>query len=167
MNGKFRKLTMSLVLQYFWDDNASVVKKAVFSDGSSLSAQTYSSLADVQKFINLRPFIVSRHANNRLKEERVFYFWHVSARIEFSDCCSQSSQNWRRCQKIFVLKFSWWIQGWTPVVVFQHHDGAFMLFPLVSSRALYIWLLNYVGITMKSSWTPLNHMVNPPAPFTH
>jgi hypothetical protein len=39
---------------------------------------------------------------------------------------------------IFVLKFSWWIQGWTPVVVFQHRDGAFILFPLVSSRALYI-----------------------------
>jgi hypothetical protein len=33
------------------------------------------------------------------------------------------------------LKFSWWIQGWTPVVVFQHRDDAFTLFPLVSFRA--------------------------------
>jgi hypothetical protein len=31
--------------------------------------------------------------------------------------------------KIFVLKFSWWIQGWPPVVVLQQHDGAFILRP--------------------------------------
>jgi hypothetical protein len=30
--------------------------------------------------------------------------------------------------EIFVFKFSWWIQGWTPIVVFQHHDGVFILF---------------------------------------
>jgi hypothetical protein len=35
-----------------------------FPRGSSLSAQTYSSLADVQKFITLKLFILSRHANN-------------------------------------------------------------------------------------------------------
>jgi hypothetical protein len=40
--------------------------------------------------------------------------------------------------KIFILKFSWWIQGWTPIMVFQHHDGAFILFPLVSTRVLYL-----------------------------
>jgi hypothetical protein len=43
MDGKFRKFTTSLVLQVFRDDNASVVKNEVFPDGSSLSAQTYSS----------------------------------------------------------------------------------------------------------------------------
>jgi hypothetical protein len=26
------------------------------------------------------------------------------------------------------LKFSWWIQGWTPVVVFQQCDGVFILY---------------------------------------
>jgi hypothetical protein len=56
---------MSLVLQVFRDDNASVVKNAVFPGGSNLSAQTYSSLAAVQKFITLRPFVVSGRVNNR------------------------------------------------------------------------------------------------------
>jgi hypothetical protein len=28
--------------------------------------------------------------------------------------------------EIFILNFSWWIQGWPPVVVPQHHDGAFI-----------------------------------------
>jgi hypothetical protein len=40
--------------------------------------------------------------------------------------------------EISVLQFSWWIQGWTHVVVFQHRDGAFILFSLVSTRALYL-----------------------------
>jgi hypothetical protein len=31
--------------------------------------------------------------------------------------------------EIFFLKFSWWIQGWTPVVVFQQCDGVFILYP--------------------------------------
>jgi hypothetical protein len=52
MNRKLKKLTTSLELQIFWDDNASVVKNTVFLGGSSLSAQTYRSLADVQKMHN-------------------------------------------------------------------------------------------------------------------
>jgi hypothetical protein len=35
------------------------------------------------------------------------------------------------------FKFSWWIHGWTPIVVLQHRDGVFILFSLVSTRALY------------------------------
>jgi hypothetical protein len=54
-----RKLTMSLLLQVFWDNTASVVKNAVLPSCSSLSTQTYNSLTDVQKFITLRPFIGS------------------------------------------------------------------------------------------------------------
>jgi hypothetical protein len=64
---------MSLVLQAFWDDNASVVKNTVFPGGSSLLAQTYNSLADVQKFITLKPFNISLRANNHWKDEIVFY----------------------------------------------------------------------------------------------
>jgi hypothetical protein len=52
---------------------ASVVKKEVFPGGSNLSAQTYSSMADVQKFITLRRVIASRRANNRWKDQKVFY----------------------------------------------------------------------------------------------
>jgi hypothetical protein len=84
MNGKWRMLTTSLVLQVFWDDNASMVKNAVFPGGSSLSAQTYSSLADVQKFITLRSFIVSGCVNNRWKEERVFYNYCIGIMVIFS-----------------------------------------------------------------------------------
>jgi hypothetical protein len=83
MNEKLRKWTMSLVLQVFWDDNASMVKNAVFPGGSSLSAQAYSSLADVQKFITLRMFIVSGHVNNRWKEERVLYNYCIGLLVRF------------------------------------------------------------------------------------
>jgi hypothetical protein len=58
---------MSLVLEVSWDDNASIVKDAVILGGSGLLAQTYNSLADVQKLITLRLFVVSVHVNNRWK----------------------------------------------------------------------------------------------------
>jgi hypothetical protein len=73
VNGKLTKLTRSLVLQVFGDDNASVIKNAVFPGGSSLSAQAYSSSAGVPKFVTLGPFIVSGRVNNCWKEKRVFY----------------------------------------------------------------------------------------------
>jgi hypothetical protein len=31
--------------------------------------------------------------------------------------------------EIFVLKFSWWIQGFPPVMVFPWHDVVFILSP--------------------------------------
>jgi hypothetical protein len=71
MNGKLVKLTMSLILHVFWDDNA-LVKNAVFPGGYSLSTQTYSSLSAVQEFIIPKPFIISRHANNRWKDQQMF-----------------------------------------------------------------------------------------------
>jgi hypothetical protein len=83
MTGKGRKLTMSLVLQVFGDDNASVVQNAVSPGGSILSVQTYSSLADVQKLITLRPFIVSGRVNNRWKDERVFYNYCIGLPVIF------------------------------------------------------------------------------------
>jgi hypothetical protein len=147
MNGKCRKLTTSLILQVFLDDNTSVVKNAIFSGGSSLSAQTYISLANVQKFITLRPSVVSGCVNNRWKEERVFYNYCIGLPIRFQTCQSQNWIFWllltvksdlTSVLEIFILKFSGWIQG-SPVVVFQHHDGAFILFPLISSRALYLY----------------------------
>jgi hypothetical protein len=83
MTGKGRKLTMSLVLQVFGDDNASVVKNAVSPGGSILSVQTYSSLADVQKLITLRLFILSGRVNNRWKDERVFYNYCIGLPVIF------------------------------------------------------------------------------------
>jgi hypothetical protein len=61
-----------------------VVKNTVFLAGSSLSAQTYSSLADVQKFITLGSFIVSGRVNNRWKEKRVFYNYYIGLMVKFS-----------------------------------------------------------------------------------
>jgi hypothetical protein len=91
MDGKVRKFTTSLVLQVFWDDNVSVVKNAVFPSSSSLSAQAYSSLADVSKFITLKLFIISRHVNDRWKEERVLYNYCIGLSIRFQTC---QCQNW-------------------------------------------------------------------------
>jgi hypothetical protein len=72
MTRKWRKLTTSLILQVFWDGKASMVKNTVFPGGCSLSAQNYSSLADVQKFITPKPFNVLRRTNNRWKYHKVF-----------------------------------------------------------------------------------------------
>jgi hypothetical protein len=54
-----------------------MVQNAVFLDCSSLTALTYSSLADVQKFITLRPFIGSGSFDNRGKSEKLLYIFHV------------------------------------------------------------------------------------------
>jgi hypothetical protein len=64
---------MSLLWQVFWNKEASVVKNVVFPGGSSLSALTYNSLAEVQKFITLRPFVVSGSVNNRWNTEKLLY----------------------------------------------------------------------------------------------
>jgi hypothetical protein len=69
---------MSLLLIVFWNDDASVVKNAVFPGCSSLTALTYSSLADVQKIITLRRFIVSGSVNNRWKAGKLVYVCHVA-----------------------------------------------------------------------------------------
>jgi hypothetical protein len=74
---------MSLLLQVFWNDKASVVKNVVFLGCSSLSALTYRSLADVQKFITCRPFIVSVSVNNHCKGEKPLYIFHVYAQTRF------------------------------------------------------------------------------------
>jgi hypothetical protein len=65
MNGKHKKLATSLLLQVFWNDEASMVENAILPGCSSWTALTYSNLADVQKFITLRPFIGSGGVNNR------------------------------------------------------------------------------------------------------
>jgi hypothetical protein len=46
-----------------------------FPGCSSLSALTYISLADVQKFITLRPLVVSGSVNNRWKAEKFLYLF--------------------------------------------------------------------------------------------
>jgi hypothetical protein len=60
-----------------------VVKNAVSPGGSSLSAQTYSSSADAQKFLTLRTFIISGRVNNCWKEERVFYNYCIGLPVRF------------------------------------------------------------------------------------
>jgi hypothetical protein len=114
-NWKFEKVNYEFVLQVFWDDDVSVVKNTVFPGGSSLSAQTYNSLADVQKFITLRPFIVLGHVNNHWKEGRVFYNYCIGIPVIFQTC---ECQNWifwlllidkselTSVSEIFVLKIA-------------------------------------------------------------
>jgi hypothetical protein len=63
MTGKRRNIATNLLLQVFGDDNVSVGKDAVFPGCSSLLAQTHDNLADVQKFITLKAFIVSGNVN--------------------------------------------------------------------------------------------------------
>jgi hypothetical protein len=79
MTGKRKKLAMSFLLQVLWNDEASMVKKVGFPDCSSLSALTYGGLADVQKFITLRLFIVLKSVNNHWKYEKLLYVFPVYA----------------------------------------------------------------------------------------
>jgi hypothetical protein len=67
MNGKCKKLATSFLLQIFWNDDVYVVKNTVFPGCYSLSALTHSGLADVQKFITPRLFIVSGSVNTHWK----------------------------------------------------------------------------------------------------
>jgi hypothetical protein len=50
-----------------------MVESVVFPGCSSLTALTYNSWADVQKFITLRLFIGSESLNNRWKDEKLLY----------------------------------------------------------------------------------------------
>jgi hypothetical protein len=79
MNGKRKKLATSFLLQVFCNEDVSVVKHAVLPGCSSLTALTYSSLADVQKIITHRPFIGSGSLNNRWKYEKLPYIFSVYA----------------------------------------------------------------------------------------
>jgi hypothetical protein len=79
MTGKRKKLATSFLLQVFWNDDVSVVEHAVSPACSSLTALTYSSLADVHKFITLRPFIGSESLNNCWKAEKLLYVFPVYA----------------------------------------------------------------------------------------
>jgi hypothetical protein len=73
MTAKHKKLATNLLLQVFWNDDASVVENTVFPGCSSLTVLTYSSLTDVQTFITLRPFIGSGSLNNHWKAEKLLY----------------------------------------------------------------------------------------------
>jgi hypothetical protein len=64
MNEKRKKIATSFLLQVFENKEVSIVKNAIFLGCSSLSALIYSSLAEVQKFIILRPLAVSGSVNN-------------------------------------------------------------------------------------------------------
>jgi hypothetical protein len=67
------------MLQVFRNDDASVVENAVFPGCSSLTALTYSSFADVQKFITHRPVIRLGSLNNHWKAEKLLYVFPVYA----------------------------------------------------------------------------------------
>jgi hypothetical protein len=79
MTGKREKIATSFLFQVFWNKEASVVKNAIFPGCPSLSALTYSSLAEIKNFITLRPFIISGGVNNRWKSEKLIYVCPVYA----------------------------------------------------------------------------------------
>jgi hypothetical protein len=61
-----------------------VVKNAVFSGGFNLSAQTYSSLADVQKCLIPKPLTVSGRTSNHWKDDKVLYNYCIGIMVRFS-----------------------------------------------------------------------------------
>jgi hypothetical protein len=56
-----------------------MVDNAVFPGCSSLSALTYNTLTDVQKFITLRPFIILVSVNTCWKDKKLLYVYYVYA----------------------------------------------------------------------------------------
>jgi hypothetical protein len=79
MTGKRKKIATSFLLQVFENKEVSIVKNTIFPGCSSLPALIYSSLAEVQKFITLRPLAVSGSVNNPWKAEELIYALHVYA----------------------------------------------------------------------------------------
>jgi hypothetical protein len=65
------------MLRVFRENNSFAVRSAVFPGCLRLSAQVHSSWADAQKFITLRPFVVSKSVSNHWKDEKLFYISHV------------------------------------------------------------------------------------------
>jgi hypothetical protein len=58
-----------------------MVKMSGFSDCSSLSVQVYRRLVDVQKFITLRPFIITGSVNNLWKDKKLLYIFYVQVQV--------------------------------------------------------------------------------------
>jgi hypothetical protein len=58
-----------------------MAENAVFPGCSSLSALTYNNLIDIQKFITLRPFIVSMSVITLWKFKKLLYVLNVYAQI--------------------------------------------------------------------------------------
>jgi hypothetical protein len=79
MTGKRKKLSMSFLLQVFWSDDVCVVEHALFPGCANLTALTCNSLADVQKFITLKLFMVSVSVNARWKDEKLLYICPIYA----------------------------------------------------------------------------------------
>jgi hypothetical protein len=79
MDGKRKKLSASFMLEVFWNDDVCVVENAVCPGCSSLTALTYSSWADVQKYITLIPFVGSGSVNNCWKDEKLIYVCPIYA----------------------------------------------------------------------------------------
>jgi hypothetical protein len=90
MTEKWIKLATSLVLQVFWDDNASVVKNVVFLGGSVCQHRLTAAELMFKNSLTPKPFTLSGRVNNCWKEERVLYNYCIGLQVRFQACQRQN-----------------------------------------------------------------------------
>jgi hypothetical protein len=117
-------------------------KVQISQDGQFCPERSFSSPDDFKKCVTPKPFILSRRANNRWKDKKVFYNYCICltylslGQISpikvlylhlLTAACSQV--RFGVSAKIFILKFLWQIRGCPPVMVFPWYDMVFILCP--------------------------------------
>jgi hypothetical protein len=83
MTRKLRKLATSLVLQVFYDCTETRLKSLKFSDLSNLISLESQQPGQLQKVVTPKPHTVSRCANNRWKDGKIFYIFYVEFQVRF------------------------------------------------------------------------------------
>jgi hypothetical protein len=90
MTKNLKKLTMSLVLEVFYDCAWTRLKSLKFSVSSNLISPEFQQSGRLRNCITPRPLILSGRVNNRWKEERVFYKYCMGLRVRFQICQYQN-----------------------------------------------------------------------------
>jgi hypothetical protein len=155
-----------------WYDIQSGVKSSDFSERSVLSRTEFQQPSQIPKVITPKLLTVSEHANNRWKDENVFYNYCVGILVRFQPCRSRfdvigllfavkselpSVPNfsfWSSLGGVEDCHLSWCFNNmiWCSSYIC---DCSFLTG--VSSRWLYIWGLDRIGITLKPPLTLESH----------
>jgi hypothetical protein len=138
MTRKLRRLTTSLVLDVFWYCTWIRLESLKLSYYSNLLRGEFQQSGRLQNCITPKPFIVSRHANNRWKDRKVLYNSYIWIQVIFPSEQSQIYTYWllltvksdsASVPKFSFLSFFLWIRGCPPVMVFPRHDVVAILCP--------------------------------------
>jgi hypothetical protein len=109
---KNKKLATNFLLRFFRDGAGFWVKSRGFSDCSNLISPEFEQSSWLQNCITPKPWILSRHANNRWKDQKVLYRSCICLQVRFPLEQSQICTYWLllavKSDSALVPKFSFW-----------------------------------------------------------